>query len=414
MRLNAVQYVDQATFKEIMDIAGFNVGSNAMDRLADKGITNLADFSCMKLSYFKKSELNPSSEQGLTLGEITLLETFWMWIHYQKATTPDPSMINWNMTEERLKQWALTEAAIIEKIRTNKPIMTPIGGHFDTAKFDSSLFRNFNGNNEDWILWKRIFIGAAKQNRMHRALLGHNNEEYVPAGIQDTADYEDQKTCAMNMLVKCCKRGTARTIVASHNEDMNSCECFCDLIEHYESPDRIGKVIILLDNKLRNLKLTNPNKGENYTEKFTAYCQDMEDLGEPQTETTKRAMFVDGIKHHAYCSAIIPLSLQMNNMSMDLIKAVQALAEKHSGNQGMRDNRVEGSTKVAEDSITLDVEVVSIEAETAAEVVAMRLEATMVDQEPGSCPRCFDQCPLKTNKGGLNFVLSREEVQVIM
>jgi len=49
-------------------------------------------------------------------------------------------------------------------------------------------------------------------------------------------------------------------------------------------------------------------------------------------------MFVDGIKHHTYRSAIIPLSLQINNTSMDLIEAVQTLAEKHSGNQGMRDH----------------------------------------------------------------------------
>lgn len=221
MRLNAVQYVDQATLEEIMDIAGFDVESNAMVTLADGGIMNLADFSCMKLSSFKKSELDLSGERGLTLGEITLLETFWMWIHYQKSTTPDPSMINWNMTEGRLKQLALTEAMIIEKIRTNKPIPTPIGGHFDTTKVDSSLFRTFNGSNEDWISRKRIFIGAAKQNRMHRALLGHNNEEYAPAGFQDAANYEDQKTGAMNMLVKCCKRGAAQTIIASHNVDMN-------------------------------------------------------------------------------------------------------------------------------------------------------------------------------------------------
>ena len=40
----------------------------------------------MKLSSFKKSELDPNGDRGLTLGEITLLETFWMWIHYQKAT----------------------------------------------------------------------------------------------------------------------------------------------------------------------------------------------------------------------------------------------------------------------------------------------------------------------------------------
>jgi len=75
---------------------------------------------------------------------------------------------------------------------------------------------------------------------------------------------------------------------------------------------------------------------------------------------------------------------------------------------------VEGSTKVAEDSITLAVEVVSIKAEVVAEVAVMQAEATMVDQEPGSCPGCFDQCPLKINKHGLNFVLSREEVQVIL
>ena len=30
MRLNAVQYVDQATFEEVMDIVGFDVESNAM------------------------------------------------------------------------------------------------------------------------------------------------------------------------------------------------------------------------------------------------------------------------------------------------------------------------------------------------------------------------------------------------
>jgi len=75
---------------------------------------------------------------------------------------------------------------------------------------------------------------------------------------------------------------------------MNLYECFYDLVKHYKSLDRTGKV-----------KLMNPNKGENYVEKFTAYCQDLEDLGEPWTETSKQAMFVDGIKHHAYCAAIV-------------------------------------------------------------------------------------------------------------
>ena len=123
----------------------------------------------------------------------------------------------------------------------------------------------------------------------------------------------------MNMLVRCCKRGTAR----AHNSDLNSYECFQAQIKHYESPDRAGKVIVSLTNKLRNLKLTNPNKGEDYIFRFEAYCQDLEDLGEPQTKTTKRAMFVDGIKNSVFRTAILPLSLQMNNSSMDLIEAVQ-------------------------------------------------------------------------------------------
>ena len=338
VRLNAIQLRDPSTFEEIMDIAGFDVDGNAMETLAAEGITNLSDFSCMKLSSFKKSELDPNGDRGLTLGEITLLETFWMWIHYQKATNPNPHDIDWNQNEETLKEWALMEATIIEKIRTGKPITKPIGGQFDSYKVDASLFRTFSGSNEDWVSWKRGFVGGAKQNRMHRALLGHNGDEYVPVGIQDTTDYEEQKTCAMNILVKCCRKGAARTIVASHNVDMNSYECFCDLVEHYESPDRTGKVIVSLTNKLRNLKLTNPNKGEEYIQKFEAYCQDLEDLGEPQTETTKRAMFVDGIKHHMYRSAIIPLSLQMNNSSLDLIEAVQTLAEKQSTNNGIRDH----------------------------------------------------------------------------
>ena len=63
-------------------------------------------------------------------------------------------------------------------------------------------------------------------NRMHRAFIGHNGGEYVPVGTQDTADYEEQKTCAMNMLEKCCKRGTARTIVTAHNSELNSYDCF--------------------------------------------------------------------------------------------------------------------------------------------------------------------------------------------
>ena len=339
MRLNEVQYTDPATFEEVMDLAGFNVEGNVMTMLAEEGITNLSDFSCMKSSSFKKSELDPNGDRGLTLGEIASLETFWMWIHYQKATNSSPHDINWNQTDITLKQWALKEAAIIEKIRTGKAITKPIGGQFDSYKLDTSLFKNFSGSNEDWISWKRGFIGAAKQNRMHRALLGHHGDEYVPVGTQDTADYEEQKTCSMNMLAKCCKKGAARTIVTSHNDDMNSYECFCDLIDHYESPDRIGKVIVSLTNKLRNLKLTNPNKGEEYIQKFEAYCQDLEDLGEPQTETTKRAMFVDGIKHNTYRSAIIPLSLQMNNSSLDLIEAVQTLAEKQSrSGNGIRDH----------------------------------------------------------------------------
>ena len=64
-----------------MDIAGFDVDGSAMETLAAEGITNLGDFSCMKLVSFKKSELDqrrtgPDSGGDHVAGDLLDVDTF--------------------------------------------------------------------------------------------------------------------------------------------------------------------------------------------------------------------------------------------------------------------------------------------------------------------------------------------------
>ena len=62
----------------------------------------------------------------------------------------------------------------------------------------------------------------------------------------------------------------------------------------------------------------------------------------------------------------------------------------------------------------VEVEVVLIEAEAAAEVVVMPARVAIADLEHGFRPKCFVLCPPKINKRELNSGLSKGGVQVKM
>ena len=163
-----------------------------------------------------------------------------------------------------------------------------------------------------------------------RALFGGaDGNKYILSGDMDRTVFENQKKFLFEVFDVRWRKGKARTIIMKHSSTKDVYQIWTNLLAYYEDPDQLSHLVVALSMKVQRHEFMSANKDKEYIKNFEDLCQDLEDLGDPISEATKRAYFEKGIRNREYRATIEPIILDKSKTYHNIAEAVELFHERH-------------------------------------------------------------------------------------
>ena len=224
----------------------------------------------------------------------------------------------------------MKEGSLIQKIRSGKGILEPIGGKFNLDKADPKNYPQFTGNVEHWVWIKREMKNRCELDGCSRALFGGaDGKKYVPSGNMDKTVFENQKKFMFEVFDVRWKKGKARTIIMKHWTTKNVYQIWAEILAYYDDSDRLSQLVVALSMKVQHHEFVSAHKGLEYVENIEALCQDLEDLGDLISDATKRVYFEKGTRNREYQTAIEHIIPDKSKSYHDITEAVELFHNRH-------------------------------------------------------------------------------------
>ena len=257
------------------------------------------------LMLLEKPELDALVSEKFVLGDAVLLKSVQNWVRIIESKGDDLSLsldvFKEKYNEEYYESSLKAVAAPLQDIKV-KSTSSPSGEH---SKSDISVkltdYPEFDGKNSTWYTFRQEFEATAAIHQKQALLNVENLVDHLEKRKNDPI-YDGHVRDLYYILMRKTAKGTALTTVLRQKDTQDGALAWKGLRDYYdqEGDKQIYAAKCLSD--LINLKLHYNSHGgmDKYISDFEVRCRQLDEAGQPLTETQKKTMLLQGITDRDY------------------------------------------------------------------------------------------------------------------